>query len=57
MKEALEKLSDINANVDELITMQVPYGETINRYEKLTAYLGKANMLHSRISKNLKEMT
>ena len=57
MKEALEKLANINSNVDELITMQVPYGETISRYEKLTAYLGKANMLHSRISRNLKEMT
>ncbi len=56
MKEALEKLSNINSNVDELITMQVPYGETVDRYEKLTAYLNKANVIHSQISKNLKDV-
>jgi len=54
MKATLEKLSSINSNVDELITMQVPYGETVNRYEKLTAYLNKANVIHSKISKDLK---
>ena len=56
MKDALTKLSSINSNVDELITMQVPYGETINRYDKLTAYLNKANVIHSQISKNFKQM-
>ena len=56
MKDALGKLSSINSNVDELITMQVPYGETINRYDKLTAYLNKANVIHSQISKNLKDV-
>lgn len=55
MKTALEKLSNINSNVDELITMHVPYGETVDRYEKLTSYLNKANVIHSQISKNLKE--
>ncbi|MFA7659364.1 MAG: hypothetical protein WCY19_08010 [Candidatus Gastranaerophilaceae bacterium] len=53
LKEALENLSNINLSVDELIKMQVPYGETISRYEKLTAYLNKANVIHSQISKNL----
>lgn len=53
MKEALEKLSNINLSVDELIKMQVPYGETLERYEKLTAYLNKANVIHSQISKNI----
>lgn len=53
MKEALGKLSNINSSVDELISMQVPYGETINRYEKLTAYLNKANVIHSQISRNM----
>lgn len=55
MKEALEKLSNINSNVDELITMQTPYGEKVNRYEKLTAYLNKANVIHSQISSNMKD--
>lgn len=56
MKDALAKLSSINSNVDELITLQVPYGETVDRYDKLTAYLNRANVIHSQISKNLKEM-
>ena len=55
MRESLEKLSCINANVDELINLQAPYGETITRYEKLTAYLNKANIIHSQISRNINE--
>jgi len=53
MKEALGTLSNINSSVDELINMQVPYGETIDRYQKLTAYLNKANVIHSQISRNI----
>ena len=50
IKEALENLCNINLGVDELIKMQIPYGETGKRYEKLTAYLNKANTFHSQIS-------
>lgn len=57
MKDALEKLSNINLSVDELVNMQVPYGETLTRYEKLTAYLNKANVIHSKIARNMKENT
>lgn len=53
MKEALENLSNINSGVDELFKLQIPYGETNKRYEKLTAYLNKANTIHSQISKNI----
>jgi len=53
MKEALDNLCNINLGVDELIKMQIPYGETAKRYEKLTAYLNKANTIHSQISKNM----
>lgn len=56
MKDALDTLFNINSNVDELITMQTPYGETIGRYEKLTAYLNKANVIHSQIAKNIKKI-
>ncbi len=56
VKEALIKLSSINSNVDDLITMHTPYGETFSRYEKLTAYINKANSIHAQISKNLKEI-
>lgn len=57
MREALDSLSEINLSVDELIQMQAPYGETVNRYEKLTAYLNKANLLHSKITLNVDELT
>lgn len=53
MKEAIENLCNINLGVDELIKMQIPYGETAKRYEKLTAYLNKANAIHSQISRNM----
>lgn len=52
MKDALENLSNINSSVDELVQMQAPYGETVKRYEKLTACLNKANIIHSQIIKN-----
>lgn len=57
MKDALEKLSSINLSVDELVNMQIPYGENLNRYEKLTAYLNKANVIHSKISHDMKDST
>lgn len=56
MKEALGNLSNINTSVDELINLQVPYGETITRYEKLTAYLNKANVIHSQITRNVNSL-
>ncbi len=53
LKQALETLSNINASVDELISMQTPYGETLKRYEKLTNYLNHANRIHSVISRSI----
>lgn len=57
MRDALENLCNINLGVDELIKMQIPYGETSKRYEKLTAYLNKANTIHSQISRNMDALT
>lgn len=57
MKDALDNLSNINFSVDELIKMKAPYGETVRRYEKLTAYLNKANLIHSQISRNINDIT
>lgn len=57
MTEALNNLSNINTSVDELINMHVPFGENITRYEKLTAYLNKANVIHSQIYKNVNAIT
>lgn len=57
ISEALDNLFNINLSVDELINMRAPYGESISRYEKLTAYLNKANILHSQINKNINKIT
>ena len=43
-------------NVDELIAMKIPYGETKASYERLTTYLYRANTIHSQISKNLQKL-
>ena len=51
--DSLEKLSDINRSVNELMEINVPYGEKKENYEKLTEYLYKANQIHSQISKTL----
>lgn len=57
MKDALDKLSSINLSVDELVNMQVPYGENLTRYEKLSAYLNKANVIHAKIAHDMKDST
>lgn len=56
MKDLLSKLTNINSSVDELVTMKVPYGEMTSRYEKLTAYLNRANTIHAKISKDMKDI-
>ena len=56
MSDSLETLTSINANVDELIAMKVPYGETKANYEKLTTYLYRANKIHSQINKRLQKL-
>jgi len=54
--ESLDTLISINDNVDELIAMKVPYGETKANYEKLTNYLYRANKIHSQISKKMQKI-
>lgn len=53
LTDSLEQLSEISRSVDELIDMNVPYGEKVQNYEKLTSYLNQANIIHSKISKSL----
>ena len=53
LSDSLEQLSEISRSVDELIDMNVPYGEKVQNYEKLTEYLSQANMIHTKISKSL----
>ena len=54
--DSLDTLASINDNVDELIAMKVPYGETKANYEKLTNYLYRANRIHSQISKKMQKL-
>lgn len=56
MSDSLETLTSINENVDELIAMKVPYGETKANYEKLTNYLYRANRIHSEINKKMQKL-
>lgn len=56
LSDSLETLSSINQNVDELIQMKVPYGETAKNYEKLTAYLYRANKIHSQINRKMQKI-
>ncbi len=51
--DSLDTLATINQNVDELIKMKTPYGETSQNYERLTEYLYKANKIRSQISKSM----
>ena len=54
LNDSLEQLSSISKSVDELIDLNVPYGEKIQNYERLTEYLNRANKIHSDISRSLK---
>ena len=56
LSDSLDTLTSINENVDELIAMKVPYGETKANYEKLTNYLYRANRIHSKKKKKMKSL-
>lgn len=53
IKQALSKLETLNKNVDELVSMQMPYGEADERYDMLSEYLNTANVIHFNISKTV----
>ena len=53
LKTAVNKLQNINQNVDELVSLQAPYGEAEEKYDRLTKYLTKANTIQYQISKEL----
>lgn len=55
VSDSLETLKSINQNVDELMRLKSPYGETAQNYQKLTEYLYRANKIHSQISKSIKK--
>ena len=53
IKTALDKLETLNKNVDEIITTKMPYGEADERYDLLSNYLNRANVIHFNISKTV----
>lgn len=55
--DSLDTLTSINNNVNELMSLKVPYGETAANYEKLTAYLYKANKIHSQINSKMRTLS
>lgn len=55
LKTSLNKLENINRSVDELISMNIPYGENINKYEQLSKYIIKANEIQGQLSKYIKK--
>lgn len=54
IKQSLNKLENINKSVDELMTLQTPYGEASEKYEQLSKYITRANSIQARISKLIK---
>ena len=55
LKKTLQKLESINKSVDELMSMNIPYGENINKYEQLSKYIIKANSIQSEITRYIKK--
>ena len=53
IKKSLSKLENINKSVDELMTLQTPYGEGGDKYIQLSKYITKANYIQSEISRFL----
>lgn len=55
LRKSLAKLENINKSVDELMRLNIPYGENINKYEQLSRYIIKANSIQSEISNYIKK--
>lgn len=53
VRDTLGRLNKINKSVDELVNMQIPFGEQEERYETLVTHLSRAGALHSQIIKEL----
>ena len=53
-KDSLKRLKSISKSVDELMTMETPYGEASAKYEQLSKYIARANSIQAEISKFIK---
>lgn len=54
LRKSLTKLENLNKSVDELITLNIPYGESSNKYEQLSKYIIKANSIQAELSRYIK---
>ena len=54
LKQSLNKLENINKSVDELMTLQTPYGEAADKYEQLSKYITRANAIQAKIARTLR---
>lgn len=55
LKKSLSQLENINKSVDDLMSLKIPYGENLNKYEQLSKYIIKANSIQMKISQNIKK--
>lgn len=55
LRKSLAKLENLNKSVDELMSLNIPYGENINKYDQLSKYIIKANSIQSEISRYIKK--
>ena len=55
IKKSLNKLENINKNVDDLMGLNIPYGEYSDKYQQLSKYIIKANSIHSELSNMIKK--
>jgi len=55
LKRSLAKLENINKSVDELVRLNIPYGENIDKYDQLSKYIVKANNIQCEISKYMND--
>ncbi len=55
LKKSLEKLENLNNSVDELMSMNIPYGENYNKYDQLSKYIIKANSIQADINRQFKK--
>ena len=55
IKDTLSRLDKINKSVDELISMDIPFGEGEERYQALANHIVRANYLQKKIEKEFKK--
>lgn len=51
VRDTIGKLNKINKSIDELVNMQIPFGEQESRYKTLVNHLSAAGSLHAQILK------